>query len=94
MAYKFKPNKSMASRFKVSKKGKLKRHHAKTSHLMSARSPKTKRRLSRPGIVYEGLARNIRRAMGVSHLNPIRHEHEQKLRAAELAKTGGEVKTA
>jgi large subunit ribosomal protein L35 len=45
MAYKMKPNKSVLSRFKVTKTGKLKRHHAKTSHLMSGRTSKTKRRL-------------------------------------------------
>ena len=64
MAYKLKPNKSIMSRFKVTKRGKLKRHHAKTSHLMSARSSKTKRRLGRPAILYEGLARNLRKHIG------------------------------
>ena len=43
MAYKFKPNKSVAKRFKVTRTGKLKRHHSFTSHLMSAR-PSSKRR--------------------------------------------------
>lgn len=83
MGYKFKPNKSMLSRFKVTKTGKLKRHHAKTSHLLSGRTSKTKRRLGRPAIVFEGIARNIRRAMGVSHLNPIRTAHIRAQKAAE-----------
>ncbi len=76
MAYKLKPNKSMLSRFKVTKRGKLKRHHAKTSHLMSARTSKTKRRLGRPAILHEGLARNLRKHMGVAHKHPAKVEHE------------------
>jgi large subunit ribosomal protein L35 len=93
MAYKMKPNKSMLSRFKVTKTGKLKRHHAKTSHLMSGRNSKTRRHLGRPAIAAEGIARNLRRAMGVGHLNPIRHEHEQRVRAA-AEKAGGETAAA
>ena len=37
MAYKFKPNKSVVKRFRVTKTGKLKRSHSFTSHLMSSR---------------------------------------------------------
>ncbi len=77
MAYKLKPNKAMLSRFKVSKRGKLKRHHAKTSHLMSGRDSKTKRRLGRPAVLYEGLARNLRKHMGVGHLHPAKIEQEK-----------------
>jgi large subunit ribosomal protein L35 len=83
MAYKLKPNKSMLSRFKVTKTGKLKRHHAKTSHLLSARSPKTKRQLGRPAIVHEGIARNIRRAMGYGGLHPGKVVHERTARARQ-----------
>ena len=35
MAYKFKPNKSVAKHFKVTKTGKVKRHHGFTSHLIA-----------------------------------------------------------
>jgi len=66
MGYKMKPNKAVAKRFKVTAKGKLKRHHSLTSHLRSGRSPKKKRHLRRPEVVFEGLARNMRRLMGVS----------------------------
>ena len=66
MGYKFKPNKSVAKRFKVTAKGKLKRHHSLTSHLRSARTAKKKRELRRPEILFEGLAKNMRRLMGVS----------------------------
>ena len=79
MGYKLKPNKSMLSRFKVSKRGKLKRHHAKTSHLMSGRNSKTKRRLGRPAVLFEGLARNLRKHMGMSHKNPAQIEHEKAI---------------
>ncbi len=85
MAYKLKPNKSMLSRFKVTKTGKLKRHHAKTSHLLSARASKKKRQLGRPAIVFEGIARNIRRAMGVGHKNPVRTAHYRAMKAKEVA---------
>jgi large subunit ribosomal protein L35 len=66
MGYKLKPNKAVAKRFKVTAKGKLKRHHSLTSHLRSARSPKKKRELRRPELLFEGLARNMRRLIGVS----------------------------
>lgn len=85
MAYKLKPNKSMLSRFKVTKTGKLKRHHAKTSHLLSARTSKKKRQLGRPAIVFEGIARNIRRAMGVGHKNPVRTAHYRAMNAKKDA---------
>jgi len=91
MAYKLKPNKSMLSRFKVTRTGKLKRHHANTSHLMSGRSAKKKRQLGRPAILYEGLARRLRRFMGVSHLHPAQAAHERSARAksASAAPAGG-----
>jgi large subunit ribosomal protein L35 len=85
MAYKFKPNKSVAKRFKVTKKGKLKRGHGFTSHLMSARSSKRRRMLGRTDILAEGHARNMRRMMGLSKLKPAQTEHEERL--AEKAKT-------
>ena len=65
MGYKLKPNKAVAKRFKVTAKGKLKRHHTLTSHLRSARTAKKKRHLRRPEITFEGIARNMRVLMGV-----------------------------
>ena len=94
MAYKLKPNKSMLSRFKVTKRGKLKRHHAKTSHLMSARTSKTKRRLGRPAILHEGLARNLRTHMGVAHKHPAKIEHEMAGATARKNKGQTGTKTA
>ena len=79
MAYKFKPNKSVAKRFKVTKTGKVKRHHSFTSHLMSARSANKRRKLRRPAILVEGHARNMRQLMGVSGKKPLRAAHEAAL---------------
>ena len=86
MAYKFKPRKAVAKRFKVTKTGKLKRHHAFTSHLMSARPATKRRKLRRSAILFEGHARNMRKLMGISHLKPAQLEHE---RAGEAAKAEG-----
>jgi large subunit ribosomal protein L35 len=84
MGYKFKPNKSVAKRFKVTKTGKLKRHHSFTSHLMSARPANKRRKLRRPAMLFEGHARNMRQLMGISHFKPATVEHERAL--AEKAK--------
>jgi large subunit ribosomal protein L35 len=86
MGYKLKPNKGAAKRMRVTKTGKLKHNHTKTSHLRSARSSKLKRKLRRPSVLHEGLARNIRRLMGVSALKPRKVAHERALEA----KTGDE----
>ena len=85
MAYKYKPSKAVAKRFKVTKTGKVKRHHAFTSHLMSARPAKKRRNLRKPAIVSEGLARNMRRLMGVEGLRPNKIAHERRLAAAKKA---------
>jgi large subunit ribosomal protein L35 len=88
MAYKFKPNKSVAKRFKVTKTGKVKRHHGFTSHLMSARPASKRRKLRRPAVLAEGHARNMRQLMGVSGKKPLRVVHERGLaaKAATAAK--------
>jgi large subunit ribosomal protein L35 len=82
---KSKPNKSVAKRFKVTKTGKVKRHHSFTSHLMSARPAKKRRNLRKPAIVSEGLARNMRRLMGAEGLRPNQIAHERRLAAAKKA---------
>ena len=70
MGYKLKPNKAVAKRFKVTAKGKLKRHHSLTSHLRSARTAKKKRELRRPEILFEGHARRLRKLMGIGGMHP------------------------
>lgn len=84
--YKMKRNKAALSRFKVTKTGKVKRHHAFTSHLLSARSPKRKRRLRQAAIMSESIARNVRRLMGMDHKNPLRAAHEKRIRALRTRK--------
>ena len=64
MGYKYKPSKSVAKRFKVTKTGKLKAHHGFTSHLMSSRSANKRRKLRKPQLVDEGHARNMRLIWG------------------------------
>ncbi|HZL37772.1 MAG TPA: 50S ribosomal protein L35 [Tepidisphaeraceae bacterium] len=83
MGYKYKPNKSVAKRFRVSKTGKLKRGHCLTSHLMSARPANKRRKLRRPAILFEGHARNMRQMMGISKLKPARTAHRRRLAAAK-----------
>ena len=61
-----KPNKAVAKRFKVSKTGKLKRHHGFTSHLMSGRSANTRRKLRKAEVVPESHARRLRKLMDIS----------------------------
>jgi len=87
MAYKYKPNKSVAKRFKVTRTGKLKRHHAYTSHLKSARTPAKLRTLRQAAILFEGHAKNMRRLIGVEAVRPgqIRHKRALKAKAAEKA---------
>jgi large subunit ribosomal protein L35 len=85
MGYKLKPNKAVAKRFKVTAKGKLKRRHSLTSHLRSGRTPKKKRHLNRPAIVFEGLARNMRRLMGVTKTNPNRAARRAAAKAQAIA---------
>jgi large subunit ribosomal protein L35 len=83
MGYKYKPNKAVAKRFRVTKTGKLKHNHCFTSHLMSARPAKRRRKLRRAAVLFEGHARNMRQLMGVSGLKPSRTAHERALREAE-----------
>ena len=57
MGYKFKPNKGVAKRMKVTATGKLKHRHEKLSHLRSNRTGKLKRALGRPSVLAEGHSR-------------------------------------
>ena len=86
MGYKFKPNKSVAKRFRVSKTGKVKRHHSFTSHLMSSRSANKRRKLREPEILFEGHARNMRSLMGVSGVRPNQIADKRRLKKAAAAK--------
>ena len=85
MGYKFKPNKSVAKRFRVTKTGKVKRHHSFTSHLMSSRSANKRRKLRQPEVLFEGHARNMRALMGISGVRPNQIAHQRRLAAQEAA---------
>lgn len=61
-----KPSKAVRKRFKVTKNGKVKRHHGFTSHLMSSRSANRRRKLRRADVVPESHARRMRKLMGIS----------------------------
>ncbi len=61
---KIKTNKSVAKRFKITKKGKVRRYRAGVGHLNSHKSRKRKRHLRHP-LVHEGKqVRTIKRLMG------------------------------
>ena len=70
MSTKYKPNKGMKKRFRVSATGKVKHNHSFTSHLRSARSSKRKRHLRNASVLAEGHSKNMRAYMGVIHLRP------------------------
>ncbi|HEV7301659.1 MAG TPA: bL35 family ribosomal protein [Tepidisphaeraceae bacterium] len=81
MAYKFKPSKSVAKRFRVTKTGKLKHSHTMNSHLRSGRTGSLKRRLGRPAVLAESLARGMRKFMGISRLKPAKIAAEREIAA-------------
>ena len=83
MGYKFKPNKGVAKRFRVTATGKMKHRHELSSHLRSGRSAKKKRHLGRPSILAEGHARNLRRMLGLSGKRPLQAAHERAIQAKQ-----------
>ena len=91
MAYKYKPNKAIAKRFKVTGTGKLKRRHTLSTHLRSRRDAKKKRHLGRPAILFEGHARNMREMMGLRGTHPERVRHERELEAAKAGEKQDET---
>ena len=86
MAYKFKPRKSIACRFRVTGTGKLKHERTLRRHLLSNRSSNKKRALSRPAIMSEGHAKNFREAMGLANLNPAKKAHDRHVRQLQAEK--------
>jgi large subunit ribosomal protein L35 len=85
MPHKHKPHKGVAKRFKVTATGKLKHRHELSTHLRSGRSANKKRHLGRPAVLYEGLARNLRRMLGLTGRRPNQLAHERVLAAREAA---------
>lgn len=60
---KMKTNKSVASRFKVTATGKLKRGRPGKRHILTKKSSKRKRQLCRPGLVDDGQLKTYKRMM-------------------------------
>lgn len=62
---KLKTRSSIAKRFKITKRGKVLPYgSANTSHIMSKKNAKRRRRLRKPVVVASGQAKMIRRQMG------------------------------
>lgn len=58
-----KTHKGLKKRFKITAKGKAKHRRAGTSHLLSHKSAKRKRKLRRPAVVAPVEARRLRRVI-------------------------------
>ncbi len=86
MGYKFKPNKGVAKRMKVTKSGKIKHRHEKNSHHRSGRSSGLKRQLGRPELLAEGHSKNMRHMLGVVGKRPGQARHKKEMAAVAAAK--------
>lgn len=62
---KMKTKKAVAARFKVTATGKLKRARPGKRHILTKKTPKRKRQLSRPGLVDNGQLKTYKRLMCV-----------------------------
>ena len=62
---KLKTNRSAAKRFKGTGTGKIVRHHAKSAHIKTKKSPKLKRNLRTSAIVKKCDEKKINRMLGL-----------------------------
>ena len=62
---KIKTNSSAKKRFKVTGSGKIKRRHAFTSHILTKKSKKRKRRLGQAAIVHKSEVKRIKRMLNI-----------------------------
>ncbi len=62
---KIKTRKGVKKRFKVTKKGKLKRSHAFKGHILTKKSAKRKRNLRKSEIVNKADKKRMKKMMGV-----------------------------
>jgi len=62
---KMKTKKAVAARFKVTASGKLKMSRPGKRHILTKKSSKRKRQLSRPAIVFASFAKTYKQVMGV-----------------------------
>ncbi len=61
---KIKTNRSAAKRFKVTGSGKIVRHHAKSAHIKTKKTPKLKRNLRASAIVRKCDEKRVNRMLG------------------------------
>jgi large subunit ribosomal protein L35 len=59
-----KTNRSAAKRFKKTGTGKIKRRKAFTSHILTKKSPKRKRKLRKPTLVSSADFKRVKRLLG------------------------------
>ena len=62
---KMKTRKAVASRFKLTGTGKLRRNKPGRRHILTKKTPKRKRQLRRPGLVDDGQLKMYKRLMSV-----------------------------
>ena len=62
---KLKTHKGTAKRMKVTKTGKVTRRRAFKNHMLSKKSKSRKRAIKSTGEITGGMARNVKRALGV-----------------------------
>lgn len=63
---KMKTRKAVIARFKVTAKGKLVRKHPGKRHILTKKSSKRKRKLSKDAVVFKGQTKMYSRLMGVA----------------------------
>jgi large subunit ribosomal protein L35 len=61
---KMKTHSGAKKRFRKTAKGKLRGRHAYSSHILEKKSPKRKRKFSRPAEISANDAKNVRRLLG------------------------------
>lgn len=62
---KMKTHKGTAKRVKLTSTGKLTRRRAFGNHMLSKKSKSRKRNIKTPALITGGMAKNVRRALGV-----------------------------
>jgi len=80
--YKFKPNKSLLKRVKVTGRGKVKFHHAGASHLMSGTPGHQKRKMRKGAYAKSGDVVRLERMLGQRLIPGDRERPEAAVAAA------------
>lgn len=62
---KMKTHKGTAKRVKLTSTGKLTRRRAFGNHMLSKKSKSRKRNINTPAVITGGMAKNVRRALGI-----------------------------